>query len=72
MLFEEKLQKFIETLQEKGVQIVEKNVTIKKASGKWKMNADFLAQELTGQNTKTGIMQIEIPQQEEVPEEDGT
>ncbi len=72
VLFEEKLQKFIETLQEKGVQIVEKNVTIKKASGKWKMNADFLAQELTGQNTKTGIMQIEIPQQEEVPEEDGT
>ncbi len=71
-LFEEKLQKFIETLQEKGVQIVEKNVTIKKASGKWKMNADFLAQELTGQNTKTGIMQIEVPQQEEVPEEDGT
>ncbi len=72
VLFEEKLQKFIETLQEKGVQIIEKNVTIKKASGKWKMNADFLAQELTGQNTKTGIMQIEIPQQEEVPEEDGT
>ncbi len=72
VLFEEKLQKFIETLQEKGVQIVEKNVTIKKASGKWKMNADFLAQEFTGQNTKTGIMQIEIPQQEEVPEEDGT
>ncbi len=72
VLFEEKLQKFIETLQEKGVQIAEKNVTIKKASGKWKMNADFLAQELTGQNTKTGIMQIEIPQQEEVPEEDGT
>ncbi len=72
VLFEEKLQKFIETLQEKGVQIVEKNVTIKKASGKWKMNADFLAQELTGQNTKTGIMQIEIPQQEEVPAEDGT
>lgn len=72
VLFEEKLQKFIETLQEKGVQIVEKNVTIKKASGKWKMNADFLAQELTGQNTKTGIMQIEVPQQEEVPEEDGT
>ncbi len=68
VLFEEKLQKFIETLQEKGVQIVEKNVTIKKASGKWKMNADFLAQELTGQNTKTGIMQIEIPQQEVVPE----
>ena len=36
------------------------------------MNADFLAQELTGQNTKTGIMQIEVPQKEEVPEEDGT
>lgn len=66
-LFEEKLLKFIETLQEKGVQIVEKNVTIKKASGKWKMNADFLAQEMTGQSIKTEIMQIEEVQ-EEIPE----
>lgn len=65
ILFEEKLQKFIETLQEKGVQIVEKNVTIKKASGKWRMSADFLAEEMTGHKVKTEIAQIEEP-------EDGT
>ena len=63
-LFEEKLQKFIETLQEKGVQIVEKNVTIKKASGKWRMNADFLAEEITGQKKRTEILQIETPEEE--------
>ena len=71
-LFEEKLQKFIETLQEKGVQIVEKNVTIKKASGKWKMNADFLAQELTGQSTETRIGQVEEPAGEENSEAEST
>lgn len=58
-LFELKIQKFIETLQEKGVQIIEKNVTIKRASGIWKMDADFLAIEKTGISQKTGIIQIE-------------
>ncbi len=57
--FEGRLQKFIETLQEKGVQIVEKNVTIKKTSGVWKMDADFLAVEQTGESKKTQIVQVE-------------
>ena len=66
MLFEERLQKFIQTLQEKGVQIIEKNVTINKTSGVWKMKADFLAEEKTGTTRKTTLMQIEeAPVQEE-------
>lgn len=71
-LFEEKLQKFIETLQEKGVQIVEKNVTINKVSGKWEMTADFLAQEMTGESKKTEVMQIEVPETEESSETEET
>lgn len=64
-LFEEKIQKFIESLQEKGVQIIEKNVTIDKNAGVWKMNVDFLALE------KTGILkEIQIPAQEETSEEE--
>lgn len=67
-LFEGKIQKFIETLQEKGVQIIEKNVTIKRAFGTWKMNADFLAVEKTGISRKTQIIQIEDSSlEEEIP-----
>ncbi len=66
-LFEDKIQKFIETLQEKGVQIIEKNVTINKTSGVWKMNVDFLAVEKTGITKKTQLMQMEeIPEIEEI------
>ncbi len=68
-LFEAKLQKFIETLQEKGVQIIEKNVTINKTSGVWKMNADFLAIEKTGISSDTQLLQVEqAPETEEVQE----
>ena len=68
-LFEEKIQKFIETLQEKGVQIIEKNVTINKVSGVWKMKVDFLAIEKTGTERKTQLVQVEeAPQEEEIQE----
>ncbi len=52
-LFEGKIQKFIESLDEKGVQIIEKNVTIDKTSGVWKMKVDFLAVEETGTAQKS-------------------
>lgn len=39
--FEYKVQKFIQTLEEKGVQIIEKNVTINKYKGVWRMKVDF-------------------------------
>ena len=64
-LFEEKIQKFIESLQEKGVQIIEKNVTIDKNAGVWKMNVDFLALEKTGISRK-----IQIPVEEELSGEE--
>lgn len=71
--FEGRLQKFIETLQEKGVQIVEKNVTIKKTSGVWKMDADFLAVEQTGESKKTQIVQVEeSPAENEVSDAEET
>ena len=58
-IFQGKLQKFIATLEEKGVQIIEKNVTINKTSGVWKMKVDFLAEEKTGTAKRTTLMQIE-------------
>lgn len=69
-LFEEKIKKFIETLEEKGVQIIEKNVTIDKVSGVWKMKVDFLAVEKTGTPRKTQIVQIQDTAPEEGPAEE--
>lgn len=59
-LFEDRIQKFIESLQEKGVQIIEKNVTIDKNAGVWKMKVDLLALEKTGITKKT---QTEAPKE---------
>ncbi|GFI47073.1 hypothetical protein IMSAGC019_02395 [Lachnospiraceae bacterium] len=56
-IFEDKIQKFIESLQEKGVQIIEKNVKINKASGVWQMKVDFLAVEKTGTSQKAQVQQ---------------
>lgn len=51
--FEQKIQKIMQTLEEKGVQIIEKNVTIKKYKGIWKMQVDFVVVEKTGTLKKT-------------------
>ena len=68
-IFENKILKFIETLQEKGVQIIEKNVTINKASGVWRMQVDFLAVEKTGIQKETQLVQVEeMPETEEIAE----
>ena len=64
-LFEDKIQKFIESLQEKGVQIIEKNVTIDKNAGVWKMKVDFLALEKTGITRKTQTAPLEESAEEE-------
>lgn len=58
-IFEAKIQKIIETLEEKGVQIIEKNVTINKTSGIWYMKVDFLAKENTGIWKQTHLEQID-------------
>lgn len=49
-IFSEKLIKYIESLEEKGVQIIQKNVTINKNKKNWQMNMDFQIVEKTGQN----------------------
>ena len=64
-LFEDKIQKFIESLQEKGVQIIEKNVTIDKNAGVWKMKVDFLALEKTGITRKTQTAPLDESAEEE-------
>lgn len=63
--FQEKIQKLMQTLEEKGVQIIEKNVTINKAKGTWKMNAVFTVTEKTGVLQKT---QRFLPENEEMQE----
>ncbi|MBQ8598448.1 MAG: sporulation protein YqfD [Lachnospiraceae bacterium] len=60
-IFEGKIQKFIQSLDEKGVQIIEKNVTINKTSGVWRMKVDFLAVEMTGRLAKTHLEQVIQP-----------
>lgn len=49
-IFSEKLIKYIESLEEKGVQIIKKNVTINKNQKKWQMDMDFQIVEKTGKN----------------------
>lgn len=60
--FEEKIQKFIESLDEKGVQIIEKNVTIKKYKGVWKMKVDFTVAEPAGEERKIEMVPLENEQ----------
>jgi len=58
-IFAYKILKIIQTLEEKGVQITGKNVTMKKNEKKWKMEAEFLLIEPAGVLQETGICQIE-------------
>ena len=62
--FEEKIQKFMQTLEEKGVQIIEKNVTIKKYKGTWKMKVDFTVMESAGIQRRTEIKSLQTDQGE--------
>ena len=52
-LFSEKLMQFLETLEQKGVQIIEKNVKIDKSDNEWIMLGEFLVQEPAGKRTVT-------------------
>lgn len=49
-IFSEKLSKFIGDLEEKGVQIIKKNVTMNKKNKKWQMDMHFEIVEKTGKN----------------------
>lgn len=49
-IFSEKLIKYMADLEEKGVQIIKKNVTIDKKNKKWRMDVDLQIVEQTGKN----------------------
>lgn len=61
----EKLSQIIETLQEKGVQIIRKNVKIEKDSAHYIMRADFTVVEKTGTLVRT---KAEAPETDEMKE----
>lgn len=67
-IFSEKLIKFVASLEEKGVQIIKKNVTINKIGGKWRMDMNFQIVEKTGESTAI-VPEIIDRGQEEVLEE---
>ena len=52
-LLNQKLMDFLAELDEKGVQIIEKNVRINKDGHEWVLNADFLVQQLVGVSAQT-------------------
>ncbi len=52
-LLKEKLMLFLSTLEEKGVQIIEKNVKIDTNATGWILQGDFLVQEPVGKRTPT-------------------
>ena len=57
--FEEKIQKFIQTLEEKGVQIIEKNVTINKNKSTWTMKVTFTVTQNVGTPKKIDVSSYE-------------
>ena len=62
--FEGKVQKFIQYLEEKGVQITGKDVTIKRNKGVWSLQVDFTAEENTGTPQKIEQKPLEDGQEE--------
>lgn len=58
----QKINTFITTLQEKGVQIIEKNVKIDTKGGKWTIDGLFLVRELVGVSKNT--VKLDVGEQE--------
>ena len=52
-LLNKKIHTFLAELNEKGVQIIEKNVKIDTNGGKWTIDGEFLVRELVGKNVDT-------------------
>lgn len=65
-IFSVKIAKIIKTLTEKGVQIIEKNVTMKKDQVNWYFNIQFEVIEKTGKAVPVTVESEELP--EEKPE----
>lgn len=69
VLCAEKLSRIIETLQEKGVQIIQKNVKIEKDSAHYIMKADFIVVEKTGTLVRTKEKPTETDEPKEAREQ---
>ena len=70
-LMQEEWYKIITTLEEKGVQITEKNVTIKKNDNNWVLNARMQLEEAAIRPVPTET-EPALSDEEEVPSEEGT
>ena len=57
-LLNEKLTTFLSTLEEKGVQIIEKDVRIDTSGGMWELYGEFLVQEPVGRSVKATIPDV--------------
>ena len=69
---EEEWNKILETLEEKGVQITEKNVTIKRNREKWILNARMQLEEAAVKKVANTTQQIPVTESEEATiESDG-
>lgn len=64
-LMDAEWEKILLTLEEKGVQIIEKNVTIKKNREKWTMNVRMQLVEEAVKTIRNGTEQIPAPESEE-------
>lgn len=65
-IMEEEWNKILHTLEEKGVQITQKNVTINKGRDKWVLHAKMQLVEEAVTKTKTTVEQIPVTESEEV------
>ncbi|MBR5798453.1 MAG: sporulation protein YqfD [Lachnospiraceae bacterium] len=66
---QERGMKIIQTLEEKGVQIIEKNVTINKENNQYKMGIDFIVSENVGLKSKTQIQDFKEDSEKELVKE---
>ena len=51
---------FLAELEEKGVQIIEKNVRIEKGSEAWALTGEFLVQEPVGKSAETERIEVGV------------
>lgn len=71
-IMEEEWNKIIETLEEKGVQITEKNVTIKKNRENWTLHVRMQLEEAAVKKVANTTQQIPVTESEEATiESDG-
>ena len=59
VLLNEKISAFIESLGEKGVQIIEKNVKINTTADSWVVSGEFLVQEPVGQSIEINKLEMQ-------------